>query len=176
MDRYSKATAAEKAMFTLLATLIGVLSHLAPRHRELKGNKSTVKFNFPLKANNPHIHILEFRVKKGVISHLVLTVARTCIDSDFYKRMIKLGAKATYGGIVLSWPTTEEEAPTLLAEIDKAAGESEEIALNPKRTYCDPPAGWVKDLTGKEGVIKEPTPEEAEEPKAEAEDSSEAAA
>ena len=165
MERYANATAAEKAIFKSLAVLITVLTHIVVRTRELRGEKSWVKYLFDLKANNPFIHVLEFGVKKGIIANLRLVVAKPTLKSDFYKKCEKLGAKAIYGGIVLHWDITEEEIPTLLAAIDKAAEASEVIELDPKRTYCDPPAGWVKDLTGKEGVTKEPVIEETvEEP------------
>ena len=173
MERYANATAAEKANFTRLGKLIAILTHIVVSARELRGDKSWVKYLFDLKTNNPHIHVLEIGLKKNVVANLRLVVSKPTLKSAFYRAMEKLGGKGIYGGIVLHFEITEAELPTLLAKIDKAAEASEVIDLDPKRTYCDPPAGWVKGLTGKEGVTAKadaPTPEATEEPEAEAEE------
>jgi hypothetical protein len=158
MERYKNATKDEKAIFTLRSKEVSTLTHIVERNRELKGEKSWVKYQLNLKANNPHIHVLEFGIKKGEVANVRLVVAKPTLKSDFYKAMEKLGFKGIYGGIVLHIPCEEKELPTLLAKIDKAAEASEEIELDAKRTYCDPPAGWVKDRTGKEGIVKEEAP------------------
>lgn len=168
MERYALATAAEKAIFTSLTKVLVDLPHIVARGRELTGDKSWVKFKFNLKANNPHIHAMEFGVKKGEVANIRLVVARPTLKSDFYKAMEKLGAQASYGGIVLHFDCTLAEARGLMEKIDAAAAKSEVITLDPKRTYCDPPAGWVKDLTGKEGVTKVEAPTAAAAPTAEA--------
>jgi len=169
MERYAIATAAEKAMFTTLANVLKSLTHIVARGRELTGDKSWVKFKFNLKKNNPHIHAMEFGVKKGEVANIRLVVSRPTLTTAFYKAMEKLGAKASYGGIVLHFDCTLAEAAGLMEKIDSHAAKSEVVELDSKRTYCDPPAGWVKDLTGKEGITKvvEPTPAPVEEPKAE---------
>lgn len=166
MERYANATAAEKANFTQYAKILKGLTHISERGRELTGEKSWVKYKFNLKANNPHIHAMEFGVKKGEVANIRLVVAVPTKKSDFYTQALKIeGAKEIYGGIVLHFPCEgEEEAEAILKKLDTLAEDSEVIELDPKRTYCDPPAGWVKDRTGKEGVIKAPKEsEEAEE-------------
>jgi hypothetical protein len=167
MDRYNNATAAEKAQFTQFSKILKGLTHISERQRELKGEKSWIKFIFDLKANNPHIHAMEFGVKKGEVANIRLVVSVPTKKSEFYTQALKIG-KALYGGIVLHFDCEgEKEAKEILTKLDILAEESEIITLNPKRTYCDPPQGWVKDLTGKEGVTKEPTPsEDTEEEKA----------
>ena len=168
MERYAHKTAAEAAIFTSLAKFVKALTHIGERNRELKGDKSWVKYQFNLKVNNPHIHVLEFGVKKGEVANIRLVTAKPTLKSDFYRAMEKLGFKGIYGGIVLHIEAAEKDLPALLAKIDTAAEASEEIALDAKRTYCDPPQGWVKDRTGKEGITKEeevvaPTADEATE-------------
>jgi len=172
MERYAKATAAEKSLFTSLAKFLATLTFIIARQRELRGDKSWIKYIFDLKANNPHIHALEFGLKKGIIANLRLVVAKPTLKSDFYRKCEKLGGKGIYGGIVLHFDITEAEVPTLLKAIDKLAGESDVVELDPKRTYCDPPAGWVKGMSGK----AEPTAKEVEVPTPEAKDESKDAA
>jgi len=163
MERYAQKTAAEAAIFTQLGKVLKGLTHIQERGRELTGDKSWVKYKFNLKANNPHIHAMEFGVKKGEVANIRFVVAKPTHKSDFWKKMEKLGFVGLYGNVVLHIECDEKTAPTLLAKVDKLAEESEVIELDPKRTYCDPPAGWVKDRTGKEGItskeVIEPTPE-----------------
>lgn len=156
MERYKSASKTEKATFTQMSKILKALTHLGERGRELTGEKSWVKFKFNLKPNNPHIHALEFGVKKGEIKNLRLVVAKPTHKSEFFTKALKIaGSKKLYGSIVLHFDCEgEKEAITLLEKLDKLAEDSEIIELDPKRTYCDPPAGWVKDLTGKEGVTK----------------------
>ena len=179
MSANRTATAAEKSTFTSLAKFFDGLTHInGVRNQEIKGDKNWVKFQFNLKANNPHIHVLEFGVKKGEVANIRLVVSNPTKKSDFYAQATKLG-KAIYGGIVIHIDAEEKEIPSILAKLDKLAEASEEITLDPKRTYCDPPAGWVKDRTGKEGITKKEVKapvEEVEAPTAEAEDQVEKAA
>jgi len=155
MNRYKNAVTTEKATFTHLSKMLDdSFTHIKTRGRELKGERSWIKFIFNLKSNNPHIHAMEFGYKKGEMANIRLVVSRPTLGTDFYKAMAKLGAKFSYGGIVVHFDIEEANAITLLKAIDKEAELSEVIALNPKRTYCDPPQGWVNDLTGKEGVTK----------------------
>jgi hypothetical protein len=155
MERYKNASTAEKAIFALTGKFLKDLTHINERNRELTGDKSWVKYKFNLKPNNPHIHAMEFGVKKGEIANIRFVVAKGTHKIDFWKKMEKLGFKGLYGNIVLSLNLDEKSTPTLLAKVDKLVDEAEVVALDPKRTYCDPPAGWVKDLTGKEGIVKE---------------------
>ena len=156
MERYKSATTEEKAVFTQFGKILKDLTHISERGRELTGDKSWVKFKFNLKKNNPHIHAMEFGIKKGIIQNIRFVIAKTTQKGDFFTQVLKIdGAKKLYGNIVLHIPCEgEEAATTLLQKIDKLAEESEIIEMDPKRTYCDPPAGWVNDRTGKEGVTK----------------------
>ena len=174
MNRYNYAalTVAEKAVFTSLSKMVKPLSHLSERTRELEGLKSWVKFKLTLKENNPHIHMLEVGVKKGEIANLRFVVAKPTHKSDFWHKMEKLGFKGLYGNVVLHIDCDEKTAQSLLEKVNTLAEESDVITLDPKRTYCDPPQGWIADLTGREGIIskevKEPEAEEvATPPKAE---------
>ena len=174
MNRYAKANTAEKANFTKFNKLI---SGFSVDHRELKGEKTNVKYIFVLKKNNAHIHSIEFGTKKGEVANIRLVVSRPTLKSDFYKALFKgkSEAKASYGGIVVTYPATIENAQSTLELVSKLNEASEQIELDPKRTYCDPPAGWVEGNDGKIGVTrgekaaKEETPAEApaEEPTAE---------
>jgi len=177
MERYANATAAEKTLFTKFSKIVKTsCTHIVEKARELTGDKGWVKFKFDPKPNNPHIHQMEFGVKKGEVANFRLVVSRPTLKSSFYKAMEKLGAKASYGGIVLHFDITEAEAPTLLAQIDKAAEECEIVELNPKRTYSDPPQGWVRGVDGKPAKIEAPEAEEIEAPTVEEEAEEEKAA
>jgi hypothetical protein len=158
MERYKNATAAEKAIFTSLAAILTPLTHINERGRELTGDKSWVKFKFNLTPNNPHIHAMEFGVKKGEVANIRLVVARPTLTTAFYKAMEKMGAKASYGGIVLHFDCTLKDVAGIMEKINTHAEKSEVVELDSKRTYCDPPAGWVKDRTGKEGIVKVEAP------------------
>ena len=157
MNRYKKATTAEKKNFTIFATLMVFLG-IAIANRELKGDKSRVKYIFNLKKNNPHIHQAEFGTKGGVIDNLRLVVSRPTLKSDFYKALDKLGAKFSYGGVVVHFETTQEDAEALLKKIATLAEASEVIELNAQRTYCDPPAEWVEGNDGRQGIVKKEKP------------------
>ncbi len=174
MNRYAKATAAEKAIFTQLNKVLAANTDFKVANRELKGEKSRVKFIFNLKKNNPHIHSLEFGTKNGEVTNIRLVVARTCKGSDFYKAVQKgqNGAKDSYGGIVLHFDADATSAPKTLELISKAADASEVIELNPTRTYCDPPANWIDGNDGRQGVVKKEAKKavpEVEAPKAQEE-------
>ena len=171
MNRYAKATAAEKKIFTAMNAILTSHTQFGVAKRELKGEKTKVKYIFDLKANNPLIHSLEFGTKNGEIVNIRLVVSRPTIKSDFYKALFKgkSEAKASYGGIVVHFDATPESAQGTLELIAKLAEASEEISLDPKRTYCDPPANWVDGNDGKVGVTrgekkaKEEAPAAAEE-------------
>ena len=157
MERYKNASTEEKAKFTHFSKIVKELTHLNERSRELKGDKSWVKYILPLSKNNPFIHSLEFGVKKGEVANIRLVVAKTTHKSDWFRKMEKLGFNALYGNIVLHLSCDEKEAITMLAKVNTLSEESEVVELDPKRTYCDPPQGWYRDRTGKEGITKEET-------------------
>ena len=152
-NRYGTANADEKKTFKTLASfLVMFLSLLGVGvlHRELRGNKKA-KFIFALKKNNPLIHAVEFLMDAGENVKMVsLLVSKVTKDSKFGRGVLKLhiDARLAYGGVVVRIPIeNQEELPTLLENIGKLAAASEELELDPKRTYFDPPQGWldVKD-------------------------------
>ena len=174
LNRYSSANAAEKKSFTKFALLIALLTFAKVAHRELKGAKSRIKYIFALKANNPHIHSVEMGTRNGEIVNLRLVVSRPTLKSEFYLALMKLKAgdpQKSYGGIVVTFEASESTIEGILKDINKLGEVSDEVALNPKRTYCDPPAGWIEGNDGKVGVVKsekkevkvEETPETLEE-------------
>ena len=171
MNRYATATAAEKKVFTTLQKVLLAHTPFAVAQRELKGEKSKVKYIFDLKANNPHIHQLEFGTKNGEVVNIRMVVSRPTIKTDFYKALFKgkSEAKASYGGVVVHFDATTDSAPDTLKLIAKLAEASDEVALDPKRTYCDPPCNWVDGNDGKVGVVRNEKKAKEEAPKVEAE-------
>jgi len=178
LNRNSTATAAEKKTFTIFAQLIAIVLTLIGckvDHRELKG-KSRPKFVFALKPNNVLIHTLEFQMAGDIVKRIILVVSRVTLDSPFYKGLMKLPeVKNGYGGVSVFIPieaqseeANRKEVEALLLKIGKLAENHEELELDPKRTYHDPPQGWV------EGAITRPV--KKDEPKAEAKDKSKAKA
>ena len=162
-NRYANATAAEKATFTKVAKILKEnLTHTAEKSRELKG-KAKVKYIFVLKGNNPLIHTLEFGVKDKEIVNIRLVVSRTTLKTDFYKGIMKSKSdpKSSYGGIVIHFNTDEKGASKILMEINTLCEDSEEVELDPKRTYSDPPQGWSGCIGNGKPVKEEevPTPE-----------------
>ena len=161
MNRYSKANTKEKANFTKVAKILKEnLTHTAEKSRELKGEKSKVKYIFVLKKNNPLIHVIEFGMKGEEVVNIRLVVSRPTLKTDFYKAVLKSKSecKASYGGIVLHFNTDAEGANGIIKEINTLCEASEEVVLDPKRTYADPPFGWSGCIgTGKpEKVTVEP--------------------
>jgi len=165
-NRYADANSTEKATFTKVAKILKEnFTHTSEKFRMLKG-KSKVKYIFALKENNPLIHTIEFGVKDKEIVNLRLVVSRPTLKSDFYKGIMKISeAKNSYGGIVIHFNGNEKEVSNILKAINTLSEKSEEIELNPKRTYSDPPQGWVDGVDGKPAKIEEPTKEEVLEEK-----------
>ena len=179
-NRYASATAEEKKNFTAFNKLIAILVTLLASkvtHRELKGEKARKKYGFGLKPNNVLIHMIEFRAVADEIRQIVLVVSKVVQNSDFGNALLKLhpDAKFSYGGFVYTLPIEEQdEVPTYLEQIGKLAEASEELELDPKRTYYDPPQGWVEGIENppvkkekKAKAEKEETTEEVEAPTAE---------
>ena len=163
MNRYKSATTEEKANFAKISKLVKAHTSFKERVKMLIGEKSWIKYVIALKANNPHIHALEVGIKKGEIANVRLVVSKPTVKSDFHTQMVKFGFKATYGGTVLHIDCEEKDLEKIFTKIESLAQASEEIELDPKRTYCDPPAGWIEGLTGKEGVIKKEDKKKEEE-------------
>ncbi len=154
MDTYAKATSKEKAVFTNFSKLLKENSPtLQVEHRELKG-AGRKKYIYVLAKNLPLIHTLEFQVSKEETKRITLVVSRASIDSEFYKKFLKMDdSKSSYGGIVLSLEVSkEEDVPTLLKKIDTLSQIDEDLVMDPKRTYSDPPQGWGRSKTLKDPV------------------------
>jgi hypothetical protein len=186
-NRYDSANAEEKKNFTNFAKLIVLFLTMVGTkvtHRELKGEKSRKKYGFALKANSTLIHMVEFRAIGDQIKQIVLVISKVTSKSKFGNALLKLhpDAKFSYGGFCFTIPVdNQEDVPTLLEQIGKLAEASEELELDPKRTYSDPPQGWVDGLENppvkKEKPVKakaevkepvaEPVAEEVKEPTAE---------
>jgi len=166
-NRYGAATAAEKSTFTKLAALLVSFLAIASvkiTHRELREEKNP-KYIFALSKNNALVYTLEFRLKKGIIQSLSMVVSRVTLKSDFGKALGKTfkEAKIIYGGVVVRIPIEDpDNLPEILDNLAKLIAASDELELDPKRTYYDPPQGWV-DGVENPPVKKAEKKEEAEE-------------
>jgi hypothetical protein len=170
INRYDSASKEEKGTFTKLFKMLTAFLTLAAttvHHRELREDKRP-KYIFALGKNNALAWTIEFQMAGEEVKRIILLVSKVTMKSDFGKALSKTfkEAKVAYGGIVVSIPVENQESiPTMLESIGTLIGASEELELDPKRTYFDPPTGWV------EGVENAPPKKEkkAKAPKVEAE-------
>jgi cell division septation protein DedD len=143
-NRYSAATAEEKANFSKFAKLLKENApNLKEESRVLLGEKKA-KYIFVIGKNAPYIHSLEVGVTGTEIKNVRLVVSKDTKKSDFYKAIAKIADEVNYGGVVIHFEATEETLAKIFGQVGKLADASEEVVLNPKRTYSDPPTGWPR--------------------------------
>jgi hypothetical protein len=177
-NRYDSASKEEKSVFTKLNGLLAVLITLIGskiHHRELREEKNP-KYIFALGKNNPLVYTLEFRLgKDDIIKSISMVLSRVTLKSDFGKQLMKTfkDAKESYGGIVVRIPIeNQDDVATTLKTLGTLMAASEELELDPKRTYFDPPTGWVEGVENPPAKKEKPAPKAkkeetpAEEPKA----------
>jgi len=181
-NRYASASKAEKGVFTklnaLLVTFLALVSTTV-HHRELREEKNP-KYIFALSKNNALVYTLEFRLAEDIIKSISMVVSRVTLKSEFGKALMKTfkTAKDAYGGVVIRIPIeNQDEVATTLEKIGTLIAASEELELDPKRTYYDPPQGWVDGVENppvkkekKEKKVAEPVAEEVEAPATETEE------
>ena len=168
-NRYSTATAAEKQNFTdLVKTMAPLLATgLTVKHRELREEKNP-KYILVLNKNKALVYTVEFRLgDKNSIKSISLLVSRVTLKSNFGKALTKAfkEAKECYHGIVIRIPIEKQESvPATLETIGKLIMASDELELDPKRTYQDPPQDWVDGMNDvKPAKVKEPVAETTKE-------------
>jgi hypothetical protein len=168
-NRYSTATAAEKQNFTdLVKTMAPLLATgLTIKHRELREEKNP-KYILALGKNKALVYTVEFRLgEKNSIKSISLLVSRVTLKSNFGKALIKAfkDAKECYGSIVFRIPVEKQESvPGMLETIGKLIQASDELELDPKRNYLDPPQGWVDGLEDvKPSKVEKPVAETTKE-------------
>jgi len=127
-NRYESASASEKAIFTAMAKVLKANAPtLVVSHRGLEGSATRPKVMFFLKKNNAAISHIEYvTTGEGDPQRMRVIVAKSAKGSDFYNTLTKTG-KAIYGGIVINWEASEHTLDTILAKVEKAASESEDL-------------------------------------------------
>jgi len=164
-NRIKSMTTEEATMFTQLEKMVKEnMKSLKVTDKVISGGKKA-KFKFILAKNAPYIHLIEFLVKNATeVVALRLVTARTTMETDFYRNLTKLPeAKESYGGIVIHIPINLEKTPEILKQINTLVGKSEEVELDPKRTYSDPPQGWIEGVDGRPSKKDKATKEVAKE-------------
>jgi len=162
-DRYSTATAAEKANFSKFAKILiagGILAAMVD-HRRLEGSEKKGKYMFYLKKNNPGISHIEFVTNAaGDELRMRVIVAPQTKGSDFYKEITKKGQKL-YGGLVINWEKEGNDLGSVLKQVHTLAEASEVISLEKVEEPKEEKTPKAKD-------VKTPKAEEVETPKEEA--------